>query len=90
MKIDDFIWMTLPCELSGEYAIDLKNALALKGYRSIFSSFNGAYLGYIVLPKYYQHDHYESFLMGWYGPSMGDYLMELLFSSCRALTGESL
>lgn len=90
MKIDNFIWMTLPCELSGEYAIDLKNALAQQGYHSVFSSFNGAYLGYIVPAKYYHYDHYESKLMGWYGPSMGDYLMELLFRSCNALSGERL
>ena len=90
MKINNFIWMTLPCELSGEYAIDLKNALAQQGYHSVFSSFNGAYLGYIVPAKYYHYDHYESKLMGWYGPSMGDYLMELLFRSCNALSGERL
>lgn len=88
LQIDRFIWMTLPGELSGEYAIDLKNALALRGYRSIFSSFNGDYLGYIVPQKYYHYDSYESRLMGWYGHHMGDYLMELLFASCRALTGE--
>jgi len=90
MKINNFIWMTLPCELSGEYAIDLKNALAQEGYHSVFSSFNGAYLGYIVPAKYYHYDHYESKLMGWYGPSMGDYLMELLYRSCNALSGERL
>lgn len=90
LKIDHLIWMTLPCELSGEYAIDLRNALALKGYRSIFTSFNGSYLGYVVPQKYYHYESYESFLMGWYGPNMGDYLMELLFTSCNAMTGEKL
>lgn len=90
LKIDQFIWMTLPCELSGEYAVDLKNALALRGYRSMFTTFNGDYLGYVTPQKYYHHDSYESFLMGWYGHHMGDYIMELLFTSCRMLTGERL
>ncbi len=90
MKIDSFIWMTLPCELSGEYAIDLINALQLEGYQSTFTVFNGSYLGYVVPAKYYHFENYESYLMGWYGPSMGDYIMELLYTSCNALTHERL
>ena len=90
MKMDNFLWMTLPCELSGEYAIDLKNSLELNGYQSAFTSFNGSYLGYVVPAKYYHYDNYESYLMGWYGPSMGDYIMELLYTSCGSMTGERL
>ncbi len=78
-RLNDLIWTSMPYELSGEYAIDLKNAMELKGYNSIFTSFNGQYLGYIVPMRYYYFDAYESRLMGWYGPSMGDYLMELNF-----------
>lgn len=90
LKLNNFIWIAMPYELSGEYGIDLKNALELKGYNSAFTSFNGQYLGYIVPEKYYYFDTYEARLMGWYGPSMGDYLMELNFKLANALTGDRL
>ena len=84
-KLNDLIWTAMPYELSGEYAIDLKNAMEIKGYNSIFTSFNGQYLGYIVPMRYYYYDAYESRLMGWYGPSMGDYLMELNYKMANNL-----
>lgn len=90
MRIGNFIWIAMPYELSGEYAIDLKNALELKGYNSAMSSFNGQYLGYIVPEKYYYFDAYEPRLMGWYGPSMGDYLMELNYLMADSLTNSRL
>lgn len=90
VKLNNFIWIAMPCELSGEYGIDLKNALELRGYHSALTSFNGQYLGYIVPQKYYYADTYESRLMGWYGPSMGDYLMELNFKMANSLTGKRL
>ena len=90
IKLNDFIWIAMPYELSGEYGIDLKNALELKGYNSALTSFNGQYLGYIVPQKYYYYDTYEARLMGWYGPSMGDYLMELNFKLANALTDSRL
>lgn len=90
LKLNDLIWLTVPYELSGEYGIDLKNALELEGYNSAITSFNGQYLGYIVPQKYYYFDSYEPRLMGWYGPSMGDYLMELNFKMANTLTGKRL
>jgi len=90
MKVNDFIWFTMPCELSGEYAIDLKNALEVVGYNSVFTSFNGQYLGYVVPEKYYFYDTYEARLMGWFGRSMGDYMMELEYTMARDLTGKRL
>lgn len=90
MRIGNFIWIAMPYELSGEYAIDLKNALELKGYNSAMTSFNGQYLGYIVPEKYYYFDAYEPRLMGWFGPSMGDYLMELNYLMADSLTNSRL
>ena len=89
-KLNNFIWIAMPYELSGEYGIDLQNAMELKGYHSALTSFNGQYLGYIVPEKYYYFDAYESRLMGWYGPSMGDYLMELNYRLAGAITGQRL
>lgn len=90
VKLNDLVWIAMPYELSGEYGIDLKNALELEGFDSALTSFNGQYLGYIVPQKYYYYDTYEARLMGWYGPSMGDYLMELNFRLANALTGKRL
>jgi len=90
LKIGNTIWVTVPFELSGEIAIDVKNALKLEGYNSIFTCFNGAYLGYVTPSKYYYDKTYESFLMGWYGPSMGDYATELLYKTCNKLTNKRL
>ncbi len=90
LRLGDLVWIAMPLELSGEIALDLKNALKQAGYNSMFTSFNASYLGYVTPSKYYYHNSYESFLMGWYGPSMGDYVTDLLFKSCNYLTGERL
>lgn len=90
LKLNNLVWIAMPYELSGEYGIDLKNALELEGYNSALTSFNGGYLGYIVPQKYYYYDTYEARLMGWYGPSMGDYLMELNYRLANKLTDSRL
>ena len=89
-RLNNFIWLSMPCELSGEYAIDLQNALHLEGFNSGITSFNGQYLGYVIPAKYYNFDSYESRQMGWFGPSMGDYLMELNYKIAGQLVGERL
>ncbi|WP_027075460.1 neutral/alkaline non-lysosomal ceramidase N-terminal domain-containing protein [Maribacter antarcticus] len=90
LRLNNLVWITMPYELSGEYGIDLKNALQLEGYNSALTSFNGQYLGYIVPQKYYYYGNYEPRLMGWYGPSMGDYLMELKYRLANELTNSRL
>lgn len=90
LRIGDLVWITCPFELSGEIALDVKNALKLAGYYSMFTSFNGDYKGYVTPSKYYYDKTYESYLMGWYGPSMGDYTSDLLFKVANGLTGERL
>lgn len=90
MRLGDLIWVTAPLELSGEIALDVKNALKHAGYNSMFTSFNGAYLGYVTPSKYYYDKTYESYLMGWFGPSMGDYVSDLLFKTSNNLAGKRL
>ncbi len=90
IKLNNLIWITLPVEFSGECAIDLKNALEIAGYNSMFTSFNGQYLGYVVPGKYYYYDTYETSLMSWFGPGMGDYVEELNYTICNSLTGVKL
>lgn len=77
-RIGNLIWATAPCDFSGEMAIAYKNAMHKKGYRSLVTSFNGAYTGYIIPGKYYHLEEYESRLMSWFGPNMGPYTDEMI------------
>ncbi|PCE64737.1 neutral/alkaline non-lysosomal ceramidase N-terminal domain-containing protein [Sediminicola luteus] len=86
LRLNGLIWHTSPVELSGEFGIDMNNALENAGYSSVITSFNGQYLGYSVPGKYYYYDTYETALMGWFGPSMGEYIMELNYSLANLLT----
>ncbi len=78
VRIGKLIWISAPCDFSGEYALQIKNALAAKGFDAVVSSFNGSYVGYIVPGRYFYMDEYEPKMMGWFGPTMGDYSMDLI------------
>ncbi len=78
LRIGKLIWISAPSDFSGEYALQIKNAMAAKGFEAVVSSFNGSYIGYIVPGRYFYMDEYEPKLMGWFGPTMGDYSMDLI------------
>ncbi len=78
IRIGQFVWITAPCDFSGEYALQIKNALAVKGFAANVSSFNGSYVGYIIPGRYFYFDEYEPKTMGWFGPNMGEYTMDLI------------
>ena len=78
VRIGKLIWISAPSDFSGEYALQIKNNLAVKGFETVVSSFNGSYIGYIVPGRYFYMDEYEPKLMGWFGPTMGDYSMDLI------------
>jgi len=78
LRINNLIWISTPGDFSGESALQIKKSLSCKGYESIVTGFNGSYIGYIMPGKYFYLDHYESKTMGWFGPTMGDYSMELI------------
>jgi len=78
LRINNLIWISTPGDFSGESALQIKKSLSCKGYESIVSGFNGSYVGYIMPGKYFYLDHYESKTMGWFGPTMGDYALELI------------
>jgi hypothetical protein len=77
-RIGKMIWITTPADFSGEYALQIKNSLAVKGFSANVSSFNGNYIGYIIPGRYFYLDKYESKTMGLFGPNMGDYTMDLI------------
>lgn len=86
VRMGNMIWITTPCDFSGEFAIQLKNSLHAYGYHANVSSFNGGYVGYIVPGRYFYLDEYEPKLMGWFGPNMGEYTMELIRQLSRVIT----
>ncbi len=77
-RIGDSIWMSTPCDFSGEIALNLKNALQLRGFKSAITSFNGDYIGYVVPGQYYHLKSYESRTMSFFGPTVPDYLEDLM------------
>lgn len=83
VRVGNMIWISTPCDFSGEYALQIKNALLAKGFNANITSFNGSYVGYIIPGRYFYLDEYEPKLMGWFGPNMGDYTMDII----RQITG---
>jgi hypothetical protein len=86
VRIGNMVWISAPADFSGEYALQIKNALASKGFHANVTSFNGNYVGYIVPGRYYYMDEYESNLMGWFGPNMGEYTMDLIRQISKIVT----
>jgi hypothetical protein len=78
MQINNLVWFFTPGDFSGELALTVKKLLAGKGYQVMVSGYNGSYLGYIIPGKYFYLDYYESKSMGWFGPTMGDYTIDLI------------
>lgn len=87
MRLGKMIWITTPCDFSGEFAMQLKLALAADGYLCNVSSFNGGYVGYIIPERYFYLDAYEPRVMGWFGLNMGEYMMDLIRQLSRKLAG---
>lgn len=78
IRIGKLMWVSAPSDFSGEYALQIKNNLAVNGFKTVVSSFNGSYVGYIIPGRYFYLDEYEPKIMGWFGPTMGDYSMDLI------------
>jgi len=78
LSINNLMWVFTPGDFSGEYALLIKKLMSSRGYDAIISGFNGSYIGYIMPGKYFYLNHYEPKLMGWFGPTMGDYALELI------------
>lgn len=78
LRLGDMVWLSAPCDYSGELALDLKDTLRSKGLRAVVTSFNGDYVGYVVCSRYYHLDGYEPRLMSFFGPNVPDYFTEVL------------
>ncbi len=73
-QLNNAVWISTPCDFSGELALQIKDFAKARGYLACVTSFNGDYIGYIIPPRYYHLSGYEPRLMSFYGPYMADYL----------------
>ncbi len=78
LRIGNMVWITTPADFSGEFALQLKNTLAAKGFDANVTGFNGSFVGYIIPGRYFYLDEYEPKTMGFFGPTMGDYTFDLI------------
>jgi hypothetical protein len=76
-RIDNSIWISTPCDFSGELALGIKDMLRARGFNGVVTSFNGDYIGYVIPSRYYHLSGYEPRIMSFYGPYVPDYLDEL-------------
>lgn len=78
VRLGNMVWVTTPSDFSGEYALQLKHSLEVKGFDANVTSFNGSYVGYIIPGRYFYLDEYEPKTMGLFGPNMGEYTFHLI------------
>jgi hypothetical protein len=86
LRLDDSLWFSTPCDFSGELALGVKDFLRPRGYHAVITSFNGDYIGYVILPRYYHMNGYEPRLMSFFGPNVPDYLTDLIRQTALELT----
>lgn len=78
LRLADRVWLSTPCDYSGEMALDLKAAASSNGLHAAVTSFNGDYVGYVVPAKYYSMNTYETRTMSFFGPQLPQYFDALL------------
>ncbi len=80
-RLNNITFIGLPCDFSGEIALERELYLKAKTYNQnlILSSFNGAYIGYITLDRYYlTKNHSEVKEMNWFGQGGENYFGSLI------------
>lgn len=87
-RVDDSLWVSTPCDFSGELALGIKDSLRVRGSNVTVTSFNGDYVGYVVSPRYYHMDGYEPRLMSFFGPYVPDYFDELIRTMALSLASK--
>jgi len=80
--VNDVALVGVPGEFSGEEALWLRAAWSARGVRTMPTSLNGEYIGYILPDARYGTGDYEARWGAMYGPRLGGYF--------RALIGEAL
>jgi neutral ceramidase len=86
-RLGDALWISTPCDFSGELALEIKDLLRARGRGAVLTSFNGDYLGYLIPSRYYHLGGYEPSLMSFFGPAAADYFEDLIRTLALQLAG---
>jgi hypothetical protein len=86
LRIGDLVWVSTPCDFSGELANDFKDFMRARNFEATVTSFNGDYIGYVIPSRYYHLAGYEPRLMSFYGPTIPDYLNEIIRAMALQVT----
>jgi hypothetical protein len=78
LRLNDQVWLSTPCDYSGELGLELKDLLRARGFAGVVTSFNGGYVGYVLPRRYDHYESYESQRMSFYGPQIGETMEETL------------
>jgi hypothetical protein len=78
LLVDDTVWISTPCDFSGELALELKDSLRARHHDAVVTSFNGDYVGYVIPARYYHLAGYEPRVMSFFGPNVPDYFCGLI------------
>jgi len=89
MLINNLVWVFTPGDFSGELALTFKKLMGGRGFQAMATGYNGSYVGYIIPSKYFYLDYSESKSMGWFGPTMGDYTLDLIERIADTLISKS-
>jgi len=84
-RLNDSVWVSTPCDFSGELALGIKDFLRVRGSHAVITSFNGDYIGYVISPRYYHLNGYEPRLMSFFGPNVPEYFDELIRTMALSL-----
>jgi hypothetical protein len=87
-RLDDSVWISTPCDFSGELALGIKDFLRVRGSSAVVTSFNGDYIGYVISPRYYHLNGYEPRLMSFFGPNVPEYFDELIRTMALSLANK--
>jgi neutral ceramidase len=78
LKINDVVFIGTPCDFSGELMLDFYGLCKERQIKLIITSFNGGYIGYVNVDKYYDENKAETRDMNWFGPYNQAYFTEII------------
>jgi len=90
VRLDQVVWISTPCDFSGELALELAAFAEPISLATVFTSFNGDYIGYVLPSRHADRPGYETRTMAFYGPAMGGYLAGMIELALEKLAGPAL
>ena len=84
-RLGNIVMIGMPCDFSGELMTDFEEASKAKNINLVITSFNGGYIGYINVDKYYDSNREETKYMNWFGPYNQAYFTEIVNSILKKI-----